>query len=308
MKILSKEFVVRRTKATRDAQAALINPPYSFVWEKTVPEWTDIITLQDQLESAEILARTEWRNAAEAWQADLDTIKEITRDVAGYGVVKFRNDAVKLPLFERLRTDGRSRPDIYRQGKSARDAWAKAEGTWVIKKKDSQRQLSELSSLIAASESRDNAHGAKETAWKLAVSALNGKVREANGDCLNWYADATRYFAAGTTAGDMIRSSVPTTTRPEAPVGQAVISNVMVSGGDIHFDADALHGTKFTYLHQAPGAQALVVVVTDSPEKHLTLHGQAPGLHRFKVIPSNSRGEGAASVVVEVMVGASAVA
>ena len=97
MKIISQEFVVSRTKATRDVQAILVNPPYSYVWEaKTVVLWNDDIAVLDQYDSAESLARTEWRNAAEVWDADLRGIQEFTRDVAGYGVRKFRNDPTQL--------------------------------------------------------------------------------------------------------------------------------------------------------------------------------------------------------------------
>ncbi len=64
--------------------------------------------------------------------------------------------------------------------------------------------------------------------------------------------------------GDLIRSAVPTTTRPEAPV--------------------------------------FLVVTADTTDTHLTLHGQPPGLHKFKVTGSNSRGEGPESVVVEATV------
>lgn len=171
-----------------------------------------------------------------------------------------------------------------------------------------ERTLSEFSSLIATAEARENTYGGKEAALNLAVSGLNVKLRAVNQDCLNWYRDVTRHFPAGTTAGDMIRSTVPTTTRTEEPVGQAVISNLMATGGTIHFDATAEHGTKFTYLHKAPGQPAFVVLVTDSPESHLTLHNQPPGVHEFKAIASNSRGEGAESAIAQVTVAEQAVA
>jgi hypothetical protein len=178
----------------------------------------------------------------------------------------------------------------------------------VIKKKISdtetvERELAAFSSLIASAAAREDTYGGKEAAMNLAVAALNAKLRAVNQDCLNWYKDVTRHFPDGTTAGDMIRSTVPTTTRPEEPVGQAVISNLMASAdGTIHFDVAADHGTKFTYLHKAPGQAAFVVVVTDSPESHLTLHNQAPGVHEFKAIGRNSRGEGPESAVAQVTV------
>jgi len=314
MKIISIDFVVRRAKATRDVQTDLAAPPLNWLWRLPVLTWNDNITVLDQLESAEILKRTQWRNAAEAWQADLDVIKEITRDVAGFGPLKFHANPVLVTMFDKLKTAGRSRVDIYKQGKKARDAWAEADPAWVIKKEgpDGQvieRTLGAFGSLLASSESKDNAHGAKETAWRKAVSAQMNKVRDVNADCVGFYEEATRYFPAGTPTGDTIRSTIPTTYRPEEPVGQAEIFNVIVSAdGDIHFDCRAEHATKFTYLHRAPGQAAFVVVVTDSPEAHLTLHNQPPGVHDFKAIGSNSRGEGEESAVVSVTVAQAGVA
>ena len=130
------------------------------------------------------------------------------------------------------------------------------------------------------------------------------KARAVDADSVAWYAAATRKFPAGTVEGDMLRSTVPTTSRPESPVGQAVISNVMVSGTDIHFDCAAPHATRFTYLHQTPGASGFVVVVAETPEASLTLHGQIAGLHKFKALGRNSRGTGPESAVAEVTVAA----
>ena len=137
---------------------------------------------------------------------------------------------------------------------------------------------------------------------------MNDKLRTVNQDCVDWYAEVTRYFPAGTPAGDTIRSSVPTTSRAEEPVAQAQVTNLMAADGVIHFDAVAEHATKFTYLHKSPGTPAFVVVVTDSPEAHLTLHNQAPGVHEFKVIGSNSRGEGPESAIAQVTVAQQAAA
>jgi hypothetical protein len=115
-------------------------------------------------------------------------------------------------------------------------------------------------------------------------------------------------FSTGTPDGDFIRSSAARTTRAEAPVGQALISNLVVNAGTIHFDVTAPGATRFTYLQQSPGSPAFAVVLADSPEAGLTLTGQPNGLHRFKVIGSNSGGSGAESAVAEVSVSGAAAA
>jgi hypothetical protein len=51
-----------------------------------------------------------------------------------------------------------------------------------------------------------------------------------------------------------------------------------------------------------------VVVLADSPEAGLTLTAQPNGLHRFKVIGSNSGGSGAESAVAELSVSIAAAA
>ena len=114
--------------------------------------------------------------------------------------------------------------------------------------------------------------------------------------------------AAGTTEGDFIRSSVPTTTRAESPGEQAVISNLLVSGGEIHFDVTAEGATRLTFLQQSLGSPAFVVVLADSPEAHLSLTGQPAGLHRFKAFGTNSGGSGPESSVIEATVSVAAAA
>ena len=148
------------------------------------------------------------------------------------------------------------------------------------------------------------AHNTAETAWKVAIAALNDKAARVDQDNVDWYAAVTRKFAAGTPEGDLVRSNVPTTSRPEEPVQQAVISNLIVSGGNIHFDVHAPGATRYTYLQKLSGAAAFVVVLADSLETSFNLQGQPVGVHLFKAVPSNSRGDGPESAVVQVTVAA----
>ena len=304
--MISIEHTQNRAEKTRDAQTALATSP-GWVWNKhTVVQWNTDITMLQQLNSAEIAARTQWRNAAELWQVSIDRIQFITRQFVSIGRVQFQENPVKAALIDRLHTDGESRADIQEQGEAARDAWTAVDAAWEITE---EMSLGAFGSLLSGALATKQTHGGKETALHIAELTLNFKAQEVDKLNLAWYAEATRRFGKDTLAGALIRRTVPTTTRPDKPVGQAVISHLMAAaGGGIHFDCAAPHATKFTYLHQPPGAPAFFVVLADSPEKSLTLHNQPAGLHKFKAIGRNSRGEGAESAVAEITLSAEQVA
>lgn len=277
-----------------------------FVWhERTLLQMGDSVTLLDQLDAEESARRTAWRNAAIFWDNTLAEIKAVTATIKRQGSFRFGGDAVKKGFFARLKIDGRSREDIYQQGKQARDAWQEVDAAWKL---SGDYLLSAFSSLLASSIALDNAHGPKFTAWRKTASTLNNKARTINRDNVAWYAEATRKFKKGTAEGDMIRSTVPTTTRPAQPVGLAAISNVMVAGTAVHFDFTALHATRFTVFHKAPGSPVFLVVVTETKERSFTFHDLAPGEHEFTVAGVNAKGEGPQSVVVKVTVAAAAAA
>ena len=100
------------------------------------------------------------------------------------------------------------------------------------------------------------------------------------------------------------RSTVPTTSDPVEPVGQAVISGIISDGGTIHFDIAAEHATRFTVLHRLPGSSQYTGLVADSPENSVTLDDQPPGEHFFKAFGTNSQGNGIESVRASVTVAA----
>lgn len=74
----------------------------------------------------------------------------------------------------------------------------------------------------------------------------------------------------------------------DAPVGQAVISNLVVNAGTIHFEVATPGATRVTYLQQSPGSPAFAVLLADSQEGNITLTEQPDGLHRYKMMVINS--------------------
>ncbi len=303
--MISIEHTKNRAEKTRDAQVNLAAAP-GWVWsKKTVIQWNTDITLLEQCTADESAKRVQWRNAAESWQSDINQIQAITRLVASIGRVQFQDDPVKVILFDRIRTDGEGRNDIYEQGVVARDVWQEVDMEWELSEVFT---LSFLSSLLTAALARKGTHGTKETTWRRAEAALTVKARALHKANVAWYTEATRRFAEDTEEGATIRTTIPTSSRPERLVRQAIISNVTVSGGDIQFSCSAPNATRYTILHQPPGATAFVVLVADTAEESVTLHGQPAGQHKFKVIGRNSRGEGPESAVTEVTVAAQAAA
>lgn len=89
---------------------------------------------------------------------------------------------------------------------------------------------------------------------------MNAAAESLHDDNVTRYAAATRQFPEGTPFGDMIRATVPVTTEATEQVGQAVIQNLIVTGGTARFDVAATHATTFTYLHRKPGVSVWTVV------------------------------------------------
>lgn len=282
------------TKAAQDIVKAL------WTWEeKTVPQWVADLAEFDVLDVAEVTKRAELRSAALALDSTLSTVKEITKDVVRIARSRYRKQPTKLDHFTPLKTNGRSRATIYDQGRAAEKAWALTDPAWEPVEEVS---LAVLGSALANALALEDTHVAKHALWRDAASALRAKARGLDEDCVAWYVDATTQFDGGTTQGDMIRSTVPTTYNPPPDVGQAVLSHLMVQDKTVHFDCDAPHATKFTYMYQAPGSPAFVVVTALTKEKSFTMENLVPGLHRFKAFGRNSGGEGQESAVLEVTI------
>ncbi len=291
----SLEFTITRATATRDAQETIAA---TWIWpDRTMSDWNNNLTVLASYGSAENVKRVDLQAQAAAWDVNIQAIYEMTRDVMRMGRTRFRNDPVNLALFKRLKNKAGGRLTVQKQGAALRDAWQKADAAWVPLPTVT---LAALNVLLTASENLELAYGQKFNAWREAAERLMLKAEEIDRDNVAWYADATTRFPEGTVYGNMIRSTVPTTTSPINPVGQAVISNVMAANGTIHFDCSAPHASQYTYLHKPPGAAQFVVVQAGVEESSVTLHNQPAGAHVVKAFGSNSRGPGPESVEVNV--------
>ena len=295
--IRSLLFVETRATASKAAQEIVAS---LWVWdEKPVAEWIADLAELDTLDVAEVTKRAELRSAAAAWDDTLSQVKQIIRDVVRLGRIRFRKQPTKLHQFEVLKTNGKSRQAIYDQGRALEKAWLETDAAWEPLE---DLTAGSLGSLLAAALAQSEAHVDMKAQWRTAAAELYSKACALDEDNVAWYVEATTRFAVGTTMGDMIRSTVPTTYNPPPDVGQAVLSHLMVQDNAVHFDCDAPHATRFTYLYQAPGSPVFAVVTALTKEKSFTLGNLVPGVHRFKAFGRNSGGEGEESAVLEVTI------
>ena len=290
-------FVETRATASKVAQDIVKT---LWTWEeKTVPQWIADLAEFDVLDVDEVAKRAELRSAAAAWDGTLSTIKVFTKDVVRLGRIRYRNDPAKLEQFKALRTNGKSRKDIYDQGRDLEKAWLAIEPTWVPM---TDLTNGVLGSALGSALALGDTHAAKKGLHDNAATCFRNKARRLDADNVAWYGAATTHFKAGTDQGDMIRTTVPTTYNPPPDVGQAVLSHLMLQDNTVHFDCDAPHATRFTYMYQPPGSPVFVVVTALTREKSFTLGNLAPGVHRFKAFGRNSGGEGEESAVLEVTI------
>ena len=283
----SLPFVKQRALATRNAQASVAS---LWIWpEKTVKQWDNALGELDSFIAVERTASVNLQEQAAGWDVALQEIERTSRDVLRLGKTRNRRDPAKLAVLKATKLRFGSRENIQQTGFNVLEVWNKIDPGWEPLP---GTKAAAFQSLLEDSDAQKKSYAQKFTGWREAATDLMARAETLDDDCVAWYSDATVRFREGTPEGDMIRSTVPTTTVPTGTVGQAVISHLLVTGSTIHFDCDAPHATQFTYLHKAPGSAQYVVLLADTPEKSMTLFGQPAGEHRFKALGSNSQGVG----------------
>ena len=297
----SIEWIVDRATASRNVQAEIVS---FFLWpERTVAQWDADLTAIAVARLAELKARVVLRSQAENLDNTLAQIEGTSRKIVRLGKTRYRNQRVNLAMFESVDITGVSRDATIREGREVLETWLSVEAAW---EPSEDLTSGSFGSLLAAAEAQQILWLRKHTEWRrkaLIVEDLAVKLDDLN---VAWYSDATAELPEGTVAGNLVRT-VPTTYNPPPGVGQAVLSNLMVTAdGAVHFDAEAPHATRMTYLHKGPGMQEYEVVVADTTQRSLTYHHALPGLHLFKAFGENSGGAGADSPPLTVEVQAQA--
>jgi len=146
------------------------------------------------------------------------------------------------------------------------------------------------------------AKAAAESAFEMAEGALHAAVATMQDFCTNALIQGRGQFPEGTANREVI-DAIPTQPATQPP-GQAVITAATSpAAGAAHLEFDAPHMTSADVFRKGPGDAAFVKVASDIITKFYDATGLAAGLHEFKVIGRNSKGDGPESAVSGVAVG-----
>lgn len=231
----------------------------------------------------------------------MEAIHDLTTAVVRLGRVRYRANPHQLRVFDFVKPDAKSRASILGAAERLAELWRKLDGAWVPLENVT---LDDFDLLLAQCAEVKKKAVAADVDWLLAGAAVGEAAAALDGDCVAWYATATAVFSDDTTRGKFIRRQVPTTTVPQPPPDQSEITQLILTAeGGLRLQYEAKHGTRFTVLYRGPGDEQFRTLAVDVKEKFLELKDVAKGAHHFKVMASNSRGDGAVSeeAVVEVL-------
>ena len=293
--ILSIDFVKERCRGTRVCQDIIFERTGWLGLDKPLADWlTDSQQLQ-ALYDDEMGARHSCRWASGSWQVHAGLVQEHTREVVGFGRIRYRKNPDAASLFGSLRTDAKSRPDILAQAQAARDAWQQTEPAWVPRE---EFTLAFFSGEIDALFDLQKVSSEKQIAFKKTTGTLMNKARAVDDDCVAWYAEATRRFPAGTVEGDTIRSTVPTTYRPAKKVEDTQLTVTGLGHGTARVELSAVGAAKFSLWHRLVGAPQWELVTKEAKPGAVDMKDLVAGEHAFKAQGRNSRRKGVESSVV----------
>jgi hypothetical protein len=299
--ILSVNFVEERCGYTVASLAGIYADTGWLGLEKTVASWGADLTALTQLSAQAGQARLRGRVAANSWSLHSAYVQARTRDVAASGRIRFRKNADGAALFASLRTDAKNRPAVLAQALAARDAWKQIDAGWSI---DEDFTLPIFTDEIAALSGLQSFHSEQQTTAKAAMNTLMNKAREVDDDCVAWYELAARRFPEGTTQGDALRSTVPTTYRPAKNIGATTLSVTALGDGVARTAISAEGATRFSLWRRGPDT-AQWLLLTDKAKSGTTdWRDLPPGEHAFKAQGRNSRRKGEECAPVSVVIAA----
>ena len=140
------------------------------------------------------------------------------------------------------------------------------------------------------------AKAAAESAFEVAEGALHAAEATMQDFCTNALIQGRGQFTEGTPEREVI-DAIPTQPATQPP-GQAVITvATSPAAGAAHLVFDAPHMTSADVFRKGPGDAAFAKVANDIITKTYDAAGLAAGLHEFKVVGRNSKGDGLESAV-----------
>ena len=249
-------------------------------------------------ESGTQLAAADWDHALDGLLDDVSLGIRLAR-------VRFKDQPVKLRLFEGLRASGQSRPSRYEQALDFESSWAKTDPAWTFKPSVT---LASFRTRRKAIKDKEDAHMTAYKDEQHERAVLHDLVDKVNRISVDWYEEASATFDAETVAGQLIRT-IPTTYDPNRPPGQLIFTqHISPAPNQIQLFWRAARGEQYFILGQGPDSAVFELIIDGITETEWVGQGLLPGLWRFKGYARNQFGNGLESPVVEVTVAVAAAA
>lgn len=282
--------ILDRAETTRN-YAALTD---EWQWpERSLQQWDERIEELRARHGAQSLAHAGVEVAKGDLDLKLEAVHDLTTAIVRLGRVRYRANAHLAKVFDYVKPDAKSRATILGAAQRLAELWRKLDAAWVPLE---GAPLDDFDLLLQQTTGAKSNVIVNEVDWILASAATGEAAAGLDADCIAWYATATAVFPDTTTNGKNIRRIVPTTTVPQPPPDPSEITKLeLTAEGTLRVEFDAKHGTRFTVLYRGPGEAQSRALVVDVKERFLELKNAAAGAHHFKVMASNSRGDGAES-------------
>lgn len=301
------DFAVTRSTASLAAQLQI---GAAFVWEeKTNAQWAlDLAGVPPQAEVvADLLADLTSKRGA--LDAAVGVAARRGRTILALARIKWRNDAAKLGSFQRIHFEGSGRLTLLEDALSVESAWESADPAWVP---ITEEGTPPVPITLAVFKAQREAAGAllkpesdAQAAWSKQDKTLGEMCVALNQNSIPWYGSVTAVFPVGTTLGDMIRSTVPTTyTPPAEPPGPVTFTQAeSPAAGELRAGITAARAATYAFFRKGPGDADFVEVVHLSTNHEYSASGLPAGTYLLKGQGHNSGGYGPLSAEQSVVVG-----
>lgn len=229
----STEFVIKRTGKTSAVQATLANPANgAWVWPaKSVASWTADV---EQLDGAKagtlaqlaIAAATDKSMRFSALDARYQALHARTLQAVGVMRSRALADPSLRPVVDELSARGDSKAAIEDEADELLAAWSLQFGEDFLPATGNTyaalHLLMEGDATIPSLRKLKADHKEAAARARRAAGNFNALINRLEDECVQWYAEATSVFPAGSTPGDLIRGQIPTSYSP-APASPAPV-------------------------------------------------------------------------------------
>jgi hypothetical protein len=221
----SIEFVVNRTEKTAAVQTTLATLPAApWVWpQKATPAWTADVEQLDGAKSGTLANKATAANTEKSIQfAALDTRYKTlhARTLQAVGVMRSRAlaDPSLRPVVNELSARGDSNRAIEEEGEELLAAWSQEFGEDFVPAPGNTftayKELFEGTETVPSLRKLKSNYKEAGAKARRAAGDFNALISRLEDECIQWYAEATAVFPAGTTNGDLIRGQIPTSYNP----------------------------------------------------------------------------------------------